>query len=63
MSNVFSLHSQKRPISHLVRIGHTGHKILENLHTAGRAPISHAALDAGHSLSPISNVNLVKKAG
>lgn len=50
MSNVFSLHPQKHPVSHLVRIGHTGHKILENLHTAGRAPIARAVVDASHSL-------------
>ena len=49
MSNVFSLHPHKHPINHLVRIGHTGHKILENLFTAGRVPISHAVVDAGHS--------------
>ncbi len=50
MSNVFLLHPPKHPISHVVRIGHTGHKILENLYTAGRAPISRAVVDAGHSL-------------
>ena len=50
MSNVYSLHPQKHPIGHLVRIGHTGHRALENLHTAGRAPISRAVIDASHSL-------------
>ena len=97
MSNVFSLHPPKHPISHVVRIGHTGHKILENLYTAGRAPIVHALTQSARAiehlsnqpelkridhllgkiterlnsdlesvpiaLSPISNVNPVKKAG
>ena len=50
MSNIYSLHPQKHPVRHLVRIGHTGHRTLENLYTAGRAPISRAVVDAGHSL-------------
>ena len=49
MSNVYPLHRQKHPIRHWVRIGHTGHRTLENLHAAGRAPIGRAVIDAGHS--------------
>jgi hypothetical protein len=33
-----------------VRLGHTGHKRLESLYTAGRAPIARAVIDAGHSV-------------
>ena len=34
------------PIGHFVRIGHTGHRVLESLYTAGRVSISHAVFDA-----------------
>ncbi len=59
MSNVFSLHPHKHPINHLVRIGHTGHKILENLYTAGRAPILHAVVDAGHQRSRVGSYGTI----
>lgn len=42
MGNVYALHPPQHPIRHFVRIGHTGYRTLENLLTAGRAPIRHA---------------------
>lgn len=63
MSNVFSLHPQKHPVSHIVRIGHTGHRTLENLHSAGRAPIAHAVVDAGHSLRQKELVETLSNSG
>jgi len=63
MSNVYPLHRQKHPISHLVRIGHTGHRTLENLHTAGRAPISRAVVDAGHSLRQKELISTLSNSG
>lgn len=61
MSNVFSLHPQKHPISHLVRIGHTGHNILENLYTAGRAPIVHALTQSARAIEHLSNQPELKR--
>ncbi len=49
MSSVHLLHSQSdKPIGHFVRIGHTGHRVLESLYTARRVSISHAVFDANH---------------
>ncbi|MGH8502566.1 MAG: hypothetical protein ACREVE_08850 [Gammaproteobacteria bacterium] len=51
MSNVVQLHPKAKRIEHIVRVGHTGHRTLENLHTAGRVPISHAVVQASHVLT------------
>ncbi len=48
MDNIYTLYPQKHPIRHFVRIGHSGYRKLENLYAAGRAPIRHAVVDAGH---------------
>ena len=48
MGNVYALHPPQHPIRHFVRIGHTGYRTLENLLTAGRAPIRHAVFVASY---------------
>ena len=48
MSNILPLFPQSNPIGHFVRIGHTGHRLLESLYTANRVNIGHAIFDANH---------------
>ena len=49
MNNIHQLYSQTaNPVGHFVRIGHTGHRVLENLYSADRVSISHAVFDANH---------------
>lgn len=48
MSNVLPLFPSPSTIGHFVRIGHTAHRYLEDLHQAGRLPIRRAVADAAH---------------
>ena len=48
MNNIHQLYPPSNPIGHFVRIGHTGHRVLESLYTASQVSISHAVLDANH---------------
>ena len=49
MNNIHQLYPQTaNPIGHFVRIGHTGHRVLENLYSADRVSISQAVFDANH---------------
>ena len=53
MNNVHSLFPKPSPFGHYIRIGHTGYRILEDLHAAGRFPIRRAVFDASHPLAQI----------
>lgn len=51
MSNVYPLYRDANQIiSHILRVGHTGHRVFEDLQAAGRMPFRHAVFDASHSL-------------
>ena len=48
MSNVFELHKLSDPIHQYVRLGHTGHKHLQELHSAGQIQLDSLVFDASH---------------
>jgi hypothetical protein len=49
MSNVYPLHREHNLISHILRVGHTGHRVFEDLSAAGQMPLRRAVFDASHS--------------
>jgi len=46
-AEIHYLYGRPTPITHFLRIGHSGHRQLETLHEAGRLPTGPIVLDAG----------------
>ena len=63
MSNVYPLYQDANQISHILRVGHTGHRVFEDLHAAGRMPFRHAVFDAGHSQRQHDLISALGSAG
>jgi hypothetical protein len=42
------LHPPAHAIAHYIRLGHTGHRMLETLHASGRLPIARAVVDPAY---------------
>ena len=47
-ATVHFLHPPARTIAHYIRLGHTGHRMLETLHASGRFPIARAVVDPAY---------------
>lgn len=61
--NIHYLAPRQADIGHFFRLGHTGYRILENLHAAGRLPIKRAVVDASHMDKQKDLINSLKAEG
>ena len=61
--NVHYLTPRQEEIGHYLRLGHTGYRILENLHAVGRLPIKRAVIDASHITAQIDLISCLKDSG
>jgi hypothetical protein len=57
------LHPQTPAIAGFLRVGHTGHKKLADLHAAGRLPFRRAVFDASHVMEQIELLNAFRASG
>ncbi len=61
--NVHYIIPPQPEIGHFIRLGHTGFRILEDLHTAGRLPIKRAVVDASHIEGQTSLISSLRNTG
>ena len=47
-ASIHVLHTRSEAIGHFIRLGHSGHRMLETQHAAGRLPIDRVVADASH---------------
>ncbi len=61
--NIHYLAPQQDEIGLYFRLGHTGYRVLENLHTIGRLPIKRAVIDASHIDAQKDLINCLRESG
>ncbi len=57
------LHPNSNPLAGYLRLGHTGHRKLADLHAAGRFPYSRIVVDASHFIEQKELVKALKASG
>ncbi|MGB5705613.1 MAG: hypothetical protein WBM41_02185 [Arenicellales bacterium] len=63
MDNIHELYPRANPVSHILRIGHTGYRRIENNFIAKHIPIQHAVIDASHAQSQKDLVHCLADGG
>lgn len=48
MADIHYLHGRPTPIEQFIRVGHSGHRQLEDLHASGRLPVRRAVFEAAY---------------
>ncbi len=62
-AKIHYLHGQPTSIGQIIRVGHSGHRQLETLHSAGRFPGKRVVIDAAQYDSQSDLVNALWEAG
>lgn len=62
-ATVHHLYPTPEPVGHFVRIGHTGHRILGDLHAADRFPVERAVVDPAYVADQSELLDLLHRSG
>src|SRR5712691_328374 len=63
VAQIHVLHPRVSPLAGFLRVGHTGHKKLEALQSAGRFPYRRVVVDAAHLTQQLDLLKALKASG